>query len=69
MTHARRLAPDGFSIGATAAKTAHVCSMGISQDVRRYAQENGLDTDEAIAAGMEQKSAEFLELGGSVYGR
>lgn len=43
--------------------------MGISQDVRRYAQENGLDTDEAIAAGMEQKSAEFLELGGSVYGR
>ena len=63
------------TLPAEASKTAHFCSMcgpkfcsmRISQDVRKYAQENGLDTDEAIEAGMAEKSAQFMELGRSVY--
>ena len=46
------------------------CSMRISQDVRRYAAEQGLDGSDAgevIEAGMAQKSREFLDLGASVY--
>ena len=37
----------------------HFCSMRISQDVRKYAEEHGLDENQAIAAGMAEKSAEF----------
>ena len=63
------------TLPAEASKTAHFCSMcgpkfcsmRISQDVRKYAQENGLDTDEAIEAGMAEKSAQFMELGRPVY--
>ncbi len=58
-----------------AAKTAHFCSMcgpkfcsmRITQDVRKYAEEHGLSTVEAIEAGMASKSAEFTESGGKVY--
>ncbi|HLU29925.1 MAG TPA: phosphomethylpyrimidine synthase ThiC [Glycomyces sp.] len=63
------------TLPAAPAKTAHFCSMcgpkfcsmKITQDVRRYAAENGLDTVEAIQRGMEAKSAEFGEQGGRVY--
>ena len=41
--------------------------MPIRQDVRKYAEEHGLGSEEAIAAGMEEKSAEFVVLSGSVY--
>jgi phosphomethylpyrimidine synthase len=58
-----------------AAKTAHFCSMcgpkfcsmKITQDVRRYADEHGMSTVEAIEAGMAAKSAEFDAAGGKVY--
>jgi phosphomethylpyrimidine synthase len=57
------------------AKVAHFCSMcgpnfcsmKISQDVRDYAKENGLDSEEAIEKGMKEKSAEFAAKGGEVY--
>lgn len=57
------------------AKVAHFCSMcgpnfcsmKISQDVRDYAKENGLDSEEAIEKGMQEKAAEFAEKGGEVY--
>ncbi|MFY7068820.1 phosphomethylpyrimidine synthase ThiC [Nocardiopsis changdeensis] len=63
------------TLPAEPAKTAHFCSMcgpkfcsmKITQDVRRYAAENGLDTVEAIQRGMADKSAEFGEQGGRVY--
>ncbi|MEJ8606404.1 phosphomethylpyrimidine synthase ThiC [Riemerella anatipestifer] len=45
----------------------HFCSMKITQEVRNYAEENGLDTLEAIEKGMQQKSEEFKEKGGEVY--
>jgi phosphomethylpyrimidine synthase len=57
------------------AKTAHFCSMcgpqfcsmKITDDVRRYAEEQGLTSEAAIEAGMRAKSGEFLEQGGEIY--
>src|ERR687891_390351 len=54
------------TLPAEPAKSAHFCSMcgpkfcsmRISQDVRRYAEDRGLDSAEAIEAGMREKSAE-----------
>jgi phosphomethylpyrimidine synthase len=63
------------TLPAGAAKTAHFCSMcgphfcsmRISQDVRKYAQEHGVDEAAALELGMQEKSAEFAEHGGRVY--
>ena len=63
------------TLPAEPAKTAHFCSMcgpkfcsmRISQDIRDYAAEHGLDTVEAIEAGMAEKSTEFVDAGGRVY--
>ncbi|UVS76755.1 phosphomethylpyrimidine synthase ThiC [Actinokineospora sp. UTMC 2448] len=63
------------TLPAEPAKTAHFCSMcgpkfcsmKITQDVRRYAEEHGLDSAEAIEAGMAAKSEEFADQGGKVY--
>jgi phosphomethylpyrimidine synthase len=57
------------------AKTAHFCSMcgpqfcsmRITEDVRRYAEEQGLGAAEAIDAGMREKADEFRESGGEIY--
>jgi len=43
------------------------CSMRITQDVRDYARSKGLETVEAIEAGMKEKAEEFVEQGGEVY--
>ncbi|TAN29690.1 MAG: phosphomethylpyrimidine synthase ThiC [Castellaniella sp.] len=43
------------------------CSMKISQDVRDYAKENGLDEATALAQGMSAKSAEFISRGSEIY--
>jgi phosphomethylpyrimidine synthase len=45
----------------------HFCSMKITEDVRRYAAEQGLAEEAALAQGMEEKSREFLEKGAEVY--
>ncbi|OLT22887.1 phosphomethylpyrimidine synthase ThiC [Actinomadura sp. CNU-125] len=63
------------TLPAAPAKTAHFCSMcgphfcsmKITRDVRRYADEHGLDGAEAIAAGMREKAGEFKAAGGRVY--
>ena len=63
------------TLPAEPAKTAHFCSMcgpkfcsmRISQDVRDYAKEHGLETVEAIEAGMAEKSEEFGAAGGRVH--
>ncbi|AIG73374.1 Phosphomethylpyrimidine synthase [Amycolatopsis japonica] len=63
------------TLPAEPAKTAHFCSMcgpkfcsmRITQDVRKYAEEHGLSTVEAIEAGMSEKSTEFAEQGNKVY--
>jgi phosphomethylpyrimidine synthase len=41
--------------------------MKITEDVRRYAAEQGLSEDQALRAGMEEKSREFTESGAEVY--
>ena len=54
---------------ADGAKVAHFCSMcgpkfcsmELTQQVRDYARAKGLDEQTAVAAGMEEKSAEFLK--------
>jgi phosphomethylpyrimidine synthase len=46
----------------------HFCSMKITQDVREYAQQKGLqDVEVAVETGMQEKASEFLEQGGKVY--
>jgi phosphomethylpyrimidine synthase len=63
------------TLPAEPAKTAHFCSMcgpkfcsmKITQDVRRYADEHGLSTVDAIEAGMAEKSREFVEHGERIY--
>ena len=49
------------------AKTAHFCSMKITEDVRKYAAEQGIAEEEALKRGMEEKSKEFVENGAEVY--
>jgi phosphomethylpyrimidine synthase len=69
------LAYHDATLPAEPAKTAHFCSMcgpkfcsmRISQDVRRYAEERGLTDVDAIEAGMLEKSGEFLDHGAKVY--
>ena len=42
-------------------------AMEITQQLREYARELGLDDEEAVAAGLTQKSEEFREAGGEIY--
>jgi phosphomethylpyrimidine synthase len=43
------------------------CSMKITQDVRNYAAEQGLDDTEAVSRGLEEKAREFRSSGGDLY--
>ncbi|PYJ97177.1 MAG: phosphomethylpyrimidine synthase [Verrucomicrobia bacterium] len=45
----------------------HFCSMKITEDVRKYAAEQGVAEEKAIQAGMEQKAREFVEKGAEIY--
>jgi len=63
------------TLPAEAAKSAHFCSMcgpkfcsmRITQDIRDYAAKNGLETEEAIEAGMKEKAESFKASGGRIY--
>jgi phosphomethylpyrimidine synthase len=41
--------------------------MKITEDLRKFATEQKLSEDEALRAGMEQKSREFSESGSEIY--
>ncbi len=45
----------------------HFCSMKITEDVRKYAEEQGIAEEEALKKGMEAKSKEFVDKGSEVY--
>ena len=45
----------------------HFCSMKITQDVRDFAAQQGIDEAEALKKGMEEKSIEFVKSGAEVY--
>jgi phosphomethylpyrimidine synthase len=65
------------TLPAQAAKLAHFCSMcgpqfcamKITEDVRRYAAEQGVSEAEALQKGMQQKAREFTEKGSELYAR
>ena len=48
---------------------SHFCSIKITEDVRKYAAEQGMAEDEAPAKGMTEKSKEFVEKGAEVYAK
>ena len=45
----------------------HFCSMKITQDVRDYANKLGINEQEALQKGMQEKSIEFVKKGSEVY--
>jgi len=45
----------------------HICSMKITQDVRDYAEQQGIDAQEALQKGMQEKAVEFVKKGAEVY--
>ena len=47
----------------------HFCSMKITEDVRKYAAEQGIAEEEALKRGMEEKSREFTEKGSELYAK
>ncbi|BES69921.1 phosphomethylpyrimidine synthase ThiC [Marinobacter nanhaiticus D15-8W] len=57
------------------AKVAHFCSMcgpkfcsmQITQEVREYAREHGMETQEALNRGMQEKSEQFTRAGARIY--
>jgi len=65
------------TLPAEGAKTAHFCSMcgpqfcsmKITQDVRDYAEKQGVDEKEANAKGMEKMSTTFRDKGGEIYSK
>ncbi len=45
----------------------HFCSMKITQDVRDYAKQKGLQETEALHLGMQEKATEFVKKGVQIY--
>ncbi|MFN6204133.1 MAG: phosphomethylpyrimidine synthase ThiC [Acidobacteriota bacterium] len=45
----------------------HFCSMKITQDVRDFAAQHGLDATTALEVGMQEKSEEFRQTGAEIY--
>jgi phosphomethylpyrimidine synthase len=63
------------TLPAEGAKVAHFCSMcgpkfcsmKITEDIRRFASEQGMETVDAIEAGLRKKAEEFKDRGGELY--
>jgi phosphomethylpyrimidine synthase len=45
----------------------HFCSMKITQDVRDYAEKQGVDAQAALHKGMQEKAIEFMKMGAEIY--
>ncbi|HMS39420.1 MAG TPA: phosphomethylpyrimidine synthase ThiC [Pyrinomonadaceae bacterium] len=45
----------------------HFCSMKITQDVREYANSQGVEEEKALAVGMAEKAKEFVDKGSEIY--
>ncbi len=66
--HDETLPADGAKIAHFCSMCGpHFCSMKITQDVRDFAEKQGLKEDLALMKGMEEKSKEFKEKGSEVY--
>jgi phosphomethylpyrimidine synthase len=63
------------TLPAQGAKVAHFCSMcgpqfcsmKITEDVRQYAAQKGVEEDQAVDAGMKEKAEEFKQKGSEIY--
>lgn len=47
----------------------HFCSMKITQDVRDYAKQKGIEEQQALESGMDEKSEEFKKRGSNLYSK
>ena len=47
----------------------HFCSMKITEDVRKFAAEQGIAVDDALAKGLAEKATEFTEQGVDIYAK
>ena len=47
----------------------HFCSMRITEEVRRYAAEQGVTEEQALVRGLEDKAKEFQETGAEIYSK
>jgi phosphomethylpyrimidine synthase len=66
--HDETLPADGAKIAHFCSMCGpHFCSMKITQDVRDFAEKQGLKEDVALQAGMQQKAEEFKQKGSEVY--
>jgi phosphomethylpyrimidine synthase len=45
----------------------HFCSMQITQEVRRFAEEKGISEETAMEEGMKEKAAAFKQSGAEIY--
>ncbi len=63
------------TLPAENAKVAHFCSMcgpqfcsmKLTQDVRDYAEKQGIAVEDALQKGLEEKALEFQQIGGEIY--
>ena len=58
----------GFAM-ANSMRNWHSCQVNITEDVRKYAAEQGISEEEALEQDLEAKSKEFVEKGAEVYSR
>lgn len=66
--HDETLPADGAKIAHFCSMCGpHFCSMKITQDVRKYAEEKELEASQALEKGMEEMSEKFKERGSELY--
>src|SRR5579872_3682503 len=66
--HDETLPADGAKIAHFCSMCGpHFCSMKITQDVRDFAEKQGMIETDALSAGLAEKAKEFREQGGKVY--
>ena len=48
---------------------SHFCSMKITEDVRKFAAEQGISEEAALEGGLKEKAKEFVEKGSELYAK
>ena len=63
------LARRSLGVGGCSMCGPHFCSMRITEDVRKYAAEQGIDETAAIEQGLQEKAEEFQKTGAEIYAK
>jgi phosphomethylpyrimidine synthase len=45
----------------------HFCAMKITEDVREYATQKGIEEEDALSEGLAEKAKEFKDKGSQIY--